>query len=132
MPRLIIYPYKIGSMSARSLKQSVSKLLRSKLVKQNGFYKPFSNHIILNWGASEKPSWFNHFRKPKLWLNEISAVKIAHDKLATFNFFDAINKSGQGIKVAIPKFTINKTEAQKWINKGEKILSRKLLTAHSG
>jgi hypothetical protein len=97
----ILYPYRIGSQSARALADS----LKTKCVRRNGNYKYFSSHLIINWGASQSPVWNRAGIKV---LNHWSKVHISHNKLT------ALNKMRDN-NVNTIEFTTNINDAKNWI-----------------
>jgi len=115
--KFIIYPYKMTSESAKALAIN----LGAKRVFPDGRYRPKSNHIIINWGNSQWPgSWAtNH------WINQPRYIKIASNKLYTFEYLDEAN-------VPIPSFVTQKELAVALINEGHKVFCRTNLTGHSG
>jgi len=119
--RPIIYPYKMGSGSARALADSLSQL-RSKRVYPDRKYKPFSNHLIINWGNTELPSWYVSGMQ---WINHPEPVSRASNKLTTLDYL-------QGHEVDIPEFTTRPDEAESWLRGGELVVARTLLRANSG
>ena len=128
MPRLIIYPYKLGSGSAKEL-QRVFEELRAKRVRPDGNYTPFRNHFVLNWGNNNVPDWYNEFERRGLvadrhFINHPDVVKVASNKLLAF-------QKMQEHEVAIPKFTASKEEATTWWEE-KGIMVRTLLRANSG
>ena len=97
-----IYPYKIASKSAKVL----SAALNSKRIKSNGKYKYFKNHLIINWGNSNKPIWNN--KKVKV-LNHWDKLSISSNKLSALT----ILKNGG---VNTPEFTTDIEVAKQWID----------------
>lgn len=116
--KFIVYPYKMASQSAKALAQG----LEAKRVFPNGRYRPRSNHIIINWGNSERASW--GFRGTNL-LNYPDKVAIACNKLFTFEYLDEAS-------VSIPSFVTQKELALALVNEGHKVFCRTSLTGHSG
>lgn len=116
--RPVIYPYQLGSKSARILAANLGTLC----VRENGTYKPRARDIIINWGNPRAPNW-NH-QKVKL-LNPLEQVKIAQDKLLTFQKFHEA-------KVHCPEWTTNMSGAASWLKKGSPVIQRNLLRSHSG
>ena len=102
--RPIIYPYKMGSYSAKELNSNLLNH-RCKKVREQGNYKPFSNHMIINWGNPRTPEWT--FGRNVHWLNHPLFVKVASNKLSTLVALDSAG-------VSIPNFTTNKDFANNW------------------
>jgi len=119
---IYIFPYKLGSASARLLRDGLSSSLntRIKLVRPNGAFRPRRDDLVINWGASTNPRWKWHQDD----LNAPESISIASNKLETFKTLKNV--------VSIPRFTENKQEAQEWLNDGVSIVCRSLLSSHSG
>lgn len=123
--RTIVYPYKLGSKSARLLSES----LTATRVRPVGRYTPRSGDFIVNWGASTVPGWYEAYTAFKRlgnikMLNEPEAVAKASNKLTTFRILrDA------GIRV--PEFTPDRIVAGNW-NGRRPIYCRHKLQGHSG
>lgn len=111
-PIFKIYPYKQGSRSAKLL----ATKLKGKVLKHVGSsYSPKQGHVVINWGASNVPS----FGQAKL-LN--ASVSLAQNKL------DALTKlEEEGINV--PEFW---TDRDSIPDGAYPILCRCVLTGHSG
>jgi hypothetical protein len=125
--RFKVYPYKMGSQSARSLSVGLSSLR----VRQEGQYRPRPNHIIINWGNSNIPDWLYSRTRTGLWvnlnqfINPPQVVAIACNKRLTLQ-----RLSDYGIPV--PEYTDYKEKTLFWINEGHKVFCRTQLTGHSG
>ena len=123
--RLIIYPYKLGSNSARELKD-VFTSHRALRVRADGRYRPFRNHVILNWGSSTVPNWWGGIQNVAAQvINKPAAVEVASNKLLAFQ------KMLEG-DVVIPEFTTSSSTAIEWVNSGCIVVARKLLRASEG
>lgn len=122
MHNLKIYPYKMGSESAKAL----GELLDSKRVRDTGRYKPKSGQTIINWGNGRSPSWSGvaSSRGVRI-INSASAVNVAGNKLSTFQ---ALQRAG----VSIPEFTTSVGMAQQWLRDGEIVVERHDLRGSSG
>lgn len=118
MKRVRIYPYKLGSESARALATELDSLC----VKPGGRYRPRANDLIVNWGNSEVPSW-DATTIP--FLNNPVAVGYAVNKLRTFELLRRFN-------VPTPEWTTSFSLAQEWIDQGETIVERHNLTGSKG
>lgn len=116
MIKPIIYPYKLGSQSAKKL----AELLGTKCVRTNGTYKQFPNHLVFNWGNSEVPNWL---LRPII--NPIGPVSRAKNKLTTFQLF---KETG----ISHPLWTTDQEVAKSWIADGQTVMCRRLLNSHSG
>lgn len=117
-----IYPYKMGSKSAKALADA----LGCKQINHEG--KPIRVDCLVNWGAS------NIGRKLFIAqdgsgglniLNSPDAVKKASNKLSSFNAFEQAG-------VAVPAFTTELQQAVKWLAEGFDVVRRGVLSGHSG
>ena len=125
MSRLIIYPYKLGSNSAREL-QNIFATHRAKRVRPDGNYRPFRNHVILNLGSSTIPRWWAEAQRLGVRvLNQPSAVEVASNKLLAF-------EKMKEAEVSIPEFTVDRAVAITWINEGYIVVARTLLRGSEG
>src|SRR3990167_7482253 len=52
--RLVIYPYKLTSVSAHGLARTIG----AKRVRPDGRYRPRYRDLILNWGSTTIPNWW--------------------------------------------------------------------------
>ncbi len=122
--RLVIYPYKMGSKSAKDLANRITTVIGSRVrrVREVGKYRPKQRSVILNWGASSQPRWMDSTRKA---LNWPVAVAIASNKLSAFTVFKHAN-------IPTPEWTADAAIAQQWLNEGNIVLSRTMLNSHSG
>ena len=122
MHNLKIYPYKMGSESAKAL----SELLDAKRVRDTGRYTPKSGHTIINWGNGRAPSWLGTAQSRRVRiLNNPSAVSVAGNKLSTLQ---TLQRAG----VSIPEFTTSVGMAQQWLRDGEIVVERHALRGSSG
>ena len=120
--RFRIYPSKMASEGARSLKNALNSLL----VRPDGHYKPLPQDIIINWGMSQTPIW----AKQAVWagdtvVNHWDCVATAIRKDLTF----AILKE---FKVSIPYYTTNSEHAYGQLIQGNCVFARKTLTGTRG
>jgi len=128
--RPIIYPYKMGSGSARLLSTELrNRGHRALRVRPDGNYRPFRNHLIINWGNSHPPQWGINFRRTggpdyNNVLNMWPSVAVASNKLTAFQIM-------QEAGVHIPEFTTDVRVAMEWKFEGP-ILARYKLSGHSG
>ena len=118
MLKPIVFPYKMGSQSARTLAQA----LRTKRVRHAGRYRYKKNHLIVNWGSSRVPAW--RFPEGRM-LNHAALVGRAANKLTALV---ALRARG----VPTPEYTTNRTLASMMIVNGDTIVARAMLTSHSG
>ena len=120
MNKLIIWPYKMGSVSARKLAQE----LQCKRVFSNGRYHPKDNHIIINWGNSVDSSWYYDNDNFRL-LNNTVNVRWASNKLIAFE-----NMADDG--VSIPEWTTDIDIVKEWLLEENKVFARTLLNSSGG
>jgi glutathione synthase/RimK-type ligase-like ATP-grasp enzyme len=113
---LKIFPYKLGSVSAKRLARTLGTL------RVSASYNARRKDVIVNWGNSSPP----HFRWMEQDLNKPHAIALASNKLNTFLEFR--NKSFTDI----PDWTTNPSEAQQWLDLGLRVYCRTKLTNHSG
>ena len=121
--RPIIYPYKTGSRSARALTIMLHDL-RSKRVREDGRYRPYRNHTIINWGNPRVPGWWNETAVNNC-LNLPTYVEAAGNKLSAFRIMEA-----QGVSV-VP-YTDDREVALGWAQVGRVVISRRLLRGSGG
>lgn len=121
--RLVVYPYKMGSRSAKNLAAKVTTIIQHKVrrVRETGRYRPKLRSIILNWGNQRGPIW----ERTGTWINNPRNVILASNKHSAFTIFKR-----EGIPT--PEWTADAAVAQQWLNDGAMVLSRKLLNSHSG
>jgi hypothetical protein len=115
-----ILPYKMGSQSARKLRDAFST--RVLLKKDNTPVTRRNSEVILNWGHSSPK--FSIPANVKV-INHPDAVKLSSDKLSSLQ---ALAAAG----VNTPKFTTSYDEALGWIRDGRTVMCRTLLRSHSG
>lgn len=80
----VIYPYNLGSASARVLAQA----LGGKRVRENGRYRYRQRHKVINWGNPRLPSWGTPKAMAAIW-NKPQNVQLAASKIATFERLNA-------------------------------------------
>ena len=113
---LKIFPYKLGSVSARRLARTLGTL------RVSPSYNARRKDVIVNWGNSAPP----HFRWMEQDLNKPHAIALASNKLNTFLEF-----RNTGF-LHVPDWTTNPNEAQHLLDLSTKVYCRKLLSSHSG
>jgi len=113
---LKIFPYKLGSVSAKRLARTLGTL------RVSPSYNAKRKDVIVNWGNSAPP----HFRWMEQDLNNPHAISLASNKLNTFLEFR--NKSFTDV----PDWTTNPSEAQHWLDLGLKVYCRTTTRGHSG
>jgi hypothetical protein len=116
MYRLKVFPYKLGSSSAKALANG----LRVKRVRST--YEPRRNDVIINWGRSSPITYV----RTHLDLNNHEAIALACNKLKTFT-----KLSSNGFE-DLPNWCTGILNAVNWINDGNKVYCRTSLTGHSG
>lgn len=114
--RLKLFPYKLGSQSAKVL----ASTLNVKRVKPT--YNARRRDVIINWGNSR----ISDIIRSEHDLNKHEAIALACNKLKTFN---KLNGSGF---IHIPDYTTHKDEAESWLQEGHTVYCRQTLTGHSG
>jgi len=113
--RVKIYPYKLGSESARDL----ARALRVKRIIPGGRYSPTRYTKVINWGSSA-------FHFPSLnTINEPRAVATASNKLSALQ---VLKQAG----VSTVEFTDSQATVRGWLNLGNKVVVRHKLSANSG
>lgn len=118
MKNLKLYPYRMGSESAKAL----AGLLQVKRVRGDGLYAPLPSTTIVNWGNGRAPNWR---RNPRQMLNKPTAVNIASNKLLSFQAF-----KNAGIRT--PEFTTDISVARRWLTSGTTVVERHVLRGNSG
>lgn len=122
MENLKLYPYNLGSESAKGLAQ----VLNVTRVRPDGNYVPRMGHTIINWGNSTSPDWAGTAaRRANRILNKPEAVGNASNKLNAFRLLQAAG-------VRTPDFTTNYLEAKRWLEAGFTVVERHKLNASSG
>lgn len=127
---LYLYPYKMGSASAKALREGLSSSLgyRIKMVHPDGKFKPKRRDKVVNWGNSTMPNW--DFT-PGLDINSPICVSIAANKKYAFEHFKRYSEQ-QNCSIVTPRWTTDRNEAQDWLNNGSTIVVRNILNGHSG
>ena len=95
MKKLRIWPYKMGSRSAKALRKAVPEAL---LVRTTGGYRPRIRHLVLNWGNHGDAGWLNKVPEENM-LNDPENVHYARDKCLALEMF---TEAG----IPCPKFTV--------------------------
>ena len=117
MKRIVLYPYKLGSGSAKKIQARLTSLGYNTLrVRGNGTYRPRPTDKIINWGNTKNPTWGTSF------LNKTTATSVSTNKVT------ALLKMKLG-GVSVPDFTIDMRVASNWAGK---IVARTLTRASSG
>ena len=120
MDRIIIMPYKMNSISSKSL----SKFFNTKRIYPDRKYKPAPNDIIINWGyGGEAPVIANGGYKRLL--NRPESVAIAANKLETLKVLRSWD-------IDIPHFYTTNEEAEDALFIGKTLYARTILTGREG
>jgi hypothetical protein len=112
----IIFPYKLGSASAKKLALAFS----AERVRPDGQFRNNFKRPIINWGNSQVPNWMTKWEDQVIF-NHPDNVKIASNKLLTFQKFVE-----HGVKC--PEWT---TDYPEGID-GDHWFARKTLTGKGG
>lgn len=120
MKRIRIFPYKLGSESARALATALDSLC----VKPDGMYRPRANDLVVNWGNSHIPNWYGQTEIEQT-LNHPLNVRIAVNKLTTL---ELLQRSG----IPTPEWTTNIGVAQEWLDDEFKVVERNTLNGSKG
>lgn len=122
--RTVIYPYKMGSASAKALAQA----LDARRVRPVGRYKPRREDLIVNWGASTIPRWYEAYMRLNGeggFLNYPNCVRNATNKLSCFRILTEAS-------VPTVEWTTEPHVVLEWQRDNRKIVARGTLTGHSG
>lgn len=112
-----IYSYRTGSRSATAL----ATVLGIKQIRHEGSrFVGGPKKTVINWGASALPPEVAKCRV----LNKAERVTVASNKLSTFQAL--MNQ------VTVPAYTPNRNLAINWLEAGETVVARTVLTGHSG
>lgn len=126
--RLILYPYNLGSQSARNL----AGVFETRRVRPNGKYRYRRNHLVVNWGNGHIPQWGTVQALANM-INKPQNVSITADKLRAFQRLN----EGACRDFLVP-WTTRREEAVAWLRNpvyaGLKnaVVCRKLTRAYSG
>jgi glutathione synthase/RimK-type ligase-like ATP-grasp enzyme len=115
--RTYIIPYKLGSEGARGLAKGLN------LLRIDGSKRLKRGTKLINWGKDS----LTHIRSkwPVSVVNKPQAVALAKNKLETL-------KKLQQSKVSIPDFTTSKDIAARWVDEGNVVYGRSVLTGSQG
>lgn len=125
--RPIFYPHTMASGGCKNLSDSLADV-RAKRVRPNGTYRPYKSHLIINWGCSTTPPWFDtapYGGFELSLLNSPLAVERASNKLSAFV---SLKQAG----VPVPPFTTSIDEAKEWQREKATVLCRNLLRGSAG
>lgn len=121
MSRFRIYPYRMGSASAKVLTHALTGRRRALRVHSRGRYVPRKSHTIINWGSSTPPEW-----DYSCMLNQPEAARIAGNKLLFF-----IRMQEAGLDQYSPAWTTDSRAARAWLEDSP-VVARHQLSGHSG
>jgi predicted ATP-grasp superfamily ATP-dependent carboligase len=108
----------MGSAGAKALAEK----LGCKRVFPDKAYKGKGGDLIVNWGASQMPSWTF---PPRGYLNHPNAVRTASNKHSAFSVMLG--------EIITPAYTTSKDSVKAWFDTGAKrVYCRRILTGHSG
>jgi hypothetical protein len=110
-----IFPYKLGSKSARVL----SNVLHGLRVRLNGFFRQRNNHLVINWGNPNRPRW---------WVNGLNYPQNVAFAISKDIALEKMRDAG----VSIVDFTRDQNTAQEWVNNGKVVVGRAILNGHGG
>ena len=116
---VIIYPYKMGSGSARELSQR----LQARRVYADRNYRGRPRHVVINWGSSVVPNWAGNVRDI---INHPNIVARTTNKLSYFNHL------GEVAPHLLPRFATDRQGAQELFQHGKVVVARTVLNGHSG
>lgn len=124
MPRLVIYPYKMGSVASRDLSRS----LGVRRVYPDGAFRGGNNRAVINWGNSRVPDWYLEV-PPDQMLNPPAAVGTASNKLTFMS-----HMVEQGLGHLLPGFANNEDDAVRLLESRRNgiVVARTTLQGHSG
>lgn len=118
MPRIAVWSYKTGSVSARALAQA----LDVKVIKrENSKYVGAPDKYVINWGDSA----YTEQTGPSFVLNDPASVERASRKDYCFDY---LRENG----VSTPQWTTVIDTARHWYNSGILVVAREQLQGHSG
>ena len=113
--RIKIYPHKMGSQGAKLL----ARQLGCARVFENGNYRPKRNHLVINWGNSTSPPWWQPFLPTLNMYDDVAWAINKHTALITWQDND----------IPIPRFTTDINEALQW---GTSVMGREVLNGTGG
>lgn len=122
--RYVIFPYNMSSQTSKAIQLQINSagLARCLRVYPDRTYRPNRDDIIINWGNSKKPHWWQDDLQ---LLNGFDEVRNAVNKLVTFNKLHRF--------LHVPPFTTNKDVVKQWFAEGvDKVYARQILTGHGG
>lgn len=113
-PRLVVYPYKMGSAGGKAIAESL-KALR---VHPDKDYHVQDGDYIIDWGNGYRPSWASEVKqKDCVLLNHWDAVSRSVNKIDSFTL---LKRGG----VPTPPWTTSHDQALKWSKAGHMVCCR--------
>ncbi len=111
--KVLIWPYNRTSQSAKAISIATGwkRMIRNSVA-------PAAHTLVVNWGSSAPPTKYK-----RNMLNP--STDIASNKLSSFQ---QLSLHG----VPVPGWTPEKAEAKFWLQKGDRVFARQLLSSHSG
>jgi len=113
---LKLFPYKLGSLSAKRLARTLG------ILRVSPSYNARRSDVIINWGNSTPP----HFRWMEQDLNKPQGIQLACDKLNTFITLEHLGFHH------LPEWYQFLSSAKGCINEGKTIYCRTKTHSHSG
>ena len=121
MSRLFIAPYKMSSMSSKTL----SRYFQTKRIYPDRKFKPKDGDIIINWGITKRLPVLEQSNADFRLINHPNAVAKATNKITTLNVF---RRAG----IPSPSFYLTMEEAENALFRGEKLFARTIVTGREG
>ena len=121
--RLRIFPFKLGSASAKAIKDALVETENVLLVKSDGKYKARKEDVIINWGNSKNPKWL--INGTGRLLNNPSSVAMAIDKIVAFQ---ELSRN----EVPTVDYTSNVRDVNDWLNEGDTVIGRRKVNGSKG
>jgi hypothetical protein len=104
--RLIVYPYNLGSKSAKELAAAIGAIR----VRKDGNYKHRAGDLVINWGNGAVPAWGTKVAIQSM-LNKPQYVRCASEKVRTFESLQASD-----LAKYLPNWTTSQQTARGWFN----------------
>lgn len=119
MKPTMMYAYSNKSNSGKLVAQALD--IR-RINHENSQYTGGGNHVVINWGCSELPTFVD--RRAGRVINRPETVLRGVNKL---NFFDYVDG-----KVPIPEWTDSERMAKSWLRRGFTVIARTRLESSKG
>lgn len=115
--KTFIYPYRNGSKSVKALKES----LGAKVIKRDGSrFTGSPRKLVINWGCSTVP----HTLGVCDLINHPYDVSMCANKL---HFMQSLEG-----EASMPPWTTDKEIVREWLDAGDTVFARTILSGHSG